>query len=137
MRTRIKIGLLVAAWMTLFVIIFGLLAAHDANAMGGKFSWLPNQESDLAGYKIHYGTASGQYDQIVDCGLPETVDGRVTYTVPNIPDTLTYFAATAYDSQGHESAYSNEISYDPVPSAPQDFKTITINVTVNVSGVPQ
>ena len=132
MRTRIKIGLLIAAWMLFFVIIFGLLAAHDANAMDGKFSWLPNTESDLAGYKIHYGTASGQYEHVADCGLPETVNGRVTYTIPNIPDDLTYFAATAYDSQDHESDYSNEISYDPVPSPPRDFKAITVNVTVEV-----
>jgi len=132
MRTRIKIGLLIAAWMAIFATIFCLLAAHDANAMDGKFSWLPNAETDLAGYKIHYGTASGTYEHVVDCGLPETVDGRVTYTVPNIPDTITYYAATAYDSQGHESDYSNEISYDPVPSAPQDFQAITVTVQVEV-----
>ena len=133
MRTRIKIGLLITAWMLFFVVIFGLLAAHDAHAMDGKFSWLPNTETDLAGYKIHYGSASGQYEHVVDCGLPEMVDGLVTYTIPNIPDTLTYFAATAYDSQGHESAYSNEISYDPVPSAPQDFQAITVTVQVQVN----
>jgi len=132
MRTRIKIGLLVAAWMLFFVVIFAMLVARDASAMDGKFSWLPNKEADLAGYKIHYGTASGQYEHVVDCGLPETVDGRVTYTVPNIPDDLTYFAAAAYDNKGHESDYSNEISYDPVPSAPADFKAITVTVQVEV-----
>ena len=132
MRTQIKTALITAAWMALFAIMFGLVAALDAHAMDGKFSWLPNQETDLAGYKIHYGSKSRKYDKTVDCGLPKTVNGRVHYIVPNIPDGVTYYAATAYDSKGNESGYSNEIKYDPAPIAPAGFKSITVNVTVEV-----
>jgi len=133
MRHATKAKIIIISWLTCWLLVFGLICSADLYAMDGKFSWLPNTETDLAGYKIHYGSASGQYEHVVDCGLPEMVDGLVTYTIPNIPDTLTYFAATAYDSQGHESAYSNEISYDPVPSAPQDFQAITVTVQVQVN----
>lgn len=132
MRKTTKVKIIIICWLTLLLVSVFLIAAPFSHAMDGKFSWLPNQESDLAGYKIHYGTTSGQYEHVIDCGLPETVDGRVHYTIANIPDDLTYYAATAYDKKGHESDYSNEISYDPVPSAPADFKAITVTVQVEV-----
>lgn len=113
-------------------ILYCFIFADLANAIDVSFSWLPNSESDLAGYKIHYGSTSGQYDQVVDCNLPETVDGRVHYTIHDAPATLTYFAATAYDTDGNESDYSNELSLNPAPAAPQDFKSITITVNVQV-----
>ena len=60
--------------------------------------------TDLAGYKIYYGTSSGNYRQNVNA------NNVTTYTVPNLTDGLTYyFAVTAYDTSMNESGYSNEV----------------------------
>ena len=71
-------------------------------------TWTANGEPDLAGYKIYIGTASGTYD------APGSafVTGKVTsYTVSNLPKGQTYFfAISAYDSAGNESALSAEVS---------------------------
>ena len=62
--------------------------------------------TDLAGYKIHYGTASANYSQTVALNNP----GLVSYVVDNLPSGTYYFAITAYNSQGIESALSGEVS---------------------------
>ncbi|WP_028585634.1 Ig-like domain-containing protein [Desulfogranum mediterraneum] len=97
------------------------------------FSWLPNDEADLAGYKIHYGEASLSYSQVLDVGLPATVDGRVQATVTALqPGTTYYFVATAYNGLGEESDYSAEVAYTvpsgDQPAAPvaQDLQLVTM-----------
>lgn len=60
--------------------------------------------TDLAGYKIYYGTATGSYQNTVRIDNP----GLVTYVVDNLtPDTY-YFVSTAFNSNGVESVFSNE-----------------------------
>ena len=67
-------------------------------------AWDPNTESDLAGYRVHYGTASGSYTVHTD------VHNVTTYTVTGLTAGQTYyFAATAYDASGNESGYSNPV----------------------------
>ena len=83
-----------------------------------EFSWLPNTEPNLAGYRIHYGTASRTYTTTVDVGLPQPVDGRIHATVTGlIPGETYFFAATAYDASGGESDYSTEVSYTVPPAS--------------------
>ena len=91
------------------------------------FSWLPNGESDLAGYNLHYN------DVVVDCGLPDTVDGRVHYSVEGVDGEADYWA-TAYDKNGNESGPSDVVTHDPAPAEPQDFNSIEVNVTVKING---
>ncbi len=67
-------------------------------------AWDANTEPDLAGYKIYYGTASGNYSDSIDVG------DVTEYTVTGLDDGGTYyFAATAYDEDYNESAYSEEL----------------------------
>jgi hypothetical protein len=62
--------------------------------------------SNLAGYEIHYGTTSMQYNGTIQ--IPGATN--TGYTIANLsPDTY-YFAVTTYDSAGNESALSQEIS---------------------------
>ncbi len=66
-------------------------------------SWSPNTEADLAGYKIHWGLASGKYSQTQDVGNTTLVclDGfAIAFTY--------YFAVSAYNSKGLESQLSTE-----------------------------
>jgi len=74
-------------------------------------SWTPPQQNtdgsaltDLAGYRIYYGTASQNYNNTVRIDNP----GVSTYVVENLsPDTY-YFVATAVNSAGVESDFSGE-----------------------------
>jgi PKD repeat protein len=60
---------------------------------------------DLAGYKVYYGLASRSYSSDVDVG------NRTTYTVSGLAGGKRYyFAVTAYDTSGNESAFSVERS---------------------------
>jgi len=58
--------------------------------------------SDLAGYKIYYGTSSGNYSNSVDVG------NNVGASVSSLPSGTWCFAVTAYDTSNNESAYSTE-----------------------------
>lgn len=62
--------------------------------------------TDLAGFKIHYGTASQKYTQTITVSNP----GLVTYVVTNLAAGTYYFAVTAYSSVGTESTPSSEVS---------------------------
>jgi hypothetical protein len=59
--------------------------------------------TDLAGYKIYYGTSSGNYTTIIDVG------NVTTYFINNLVLGTYYFTVTTYNTSGVESAYANEI----------------------------
>jgi phage baseplate assembly protein W len=70
-------------------------------------SWNANTESDLAGYRIYVGTRSGSYGVVG----PFEVTNRTSFTIPNLPLGTTYFfAVSAFDKSGNESAKSAEVS---------------------------
>ena len=121
--------------MRLLIALILLLMAVPVHAEQLlTFSCTPNSETDLQGYRVHYGTATGDYTQSVDFPNPQEIqDGRVIFAMPPIGDEYRYFAATAYDNS-NESAYSNEVAYDAPPAAPGAFR---INVQVNVSVTTQ
>lgn len=60
--------------------------------------------SDLAGYRIYYGTASGTY------GTPVSVGSTATaHTVTGLASGTWYFVVSAFDDSGNESALSDEV----------------------------
>ena len=76
-------------------------------------AWDANSEPDLAGYKIYYGTASGNYSHSVDVG------NITQYTLAGLSEGVTYYlAATAYDADDNESAYSVELVHTTAVSKP-------------------
>ena len=76
-------------------------------------SWQPpTQRTDgspltnLAGYRIRYGTAPGNYPntrQIANAGV-------TTAVIENLPAGTYYFVVTAYDTSGGESEFSAVVS---------------------------
>lgn len=74
-------------------------------------NWTPPTQNEdgtpltnLAGYRIYYGTQSGNYTRTVTVPNP----GLSTYTIDSLtPDTY-YFVSTAVNTLGEESTYSNE-----------------------------
>ena len=99
--------------------------AQDATV---KVSWDANSEGDLAGYKVYYGQASGNYSQVVDLGNKTTVD------VKNLTRGRTYyFAVTAYDQSGNESGFSTEVSIAIQEAADTQAPNPPSNVRVQIS----
>ncbi|MEE4263248.1 MAG: fibronectin type III domain-containing protein, partial [Desulfobacteraceae bacterium] len=69
-------------------------------------AWDRSQEPNIAGYRVYYGTTSRHYTTMRSAG------NNTTCTISNLEPGLTYyFAVTAYDTSGNESAYSQEIPY--------------------------
>jgi uncharacterized protein YfaP (DUF2135 family) len=65
--------------------------------------------TDLAGYKIYYGTAPGTYTASIDVGNTTSIPvATLSSSVPS--PGLYYISVTAYDTSGNESIYSNTIS---------------------------
>jgi hypothetical protein len=62
--------------------------------------------ADLAGYKIYWGTSPGKYKFSTDIATP----GVTTYVVEGLTPAKWYFVATAYDSTGVESRFTNAAS---------------------------
>jgi len=87
----------------LAAIIFFALGA-TALASDVTLAWDANTETNLAGYKLYYGTASGVY------GAPIVIGTQTTYTVTGLAPGTYYFAVTAYNTEGLESGFSNEVS---------------------------
>jgi hypothetical protein len=82
---------------------------HSVSPTGSvTLSWSANAEGDLAGYKIYFGTSSGNY---TSPGSPVVIGKTTTYTLTGLQRNTTYFfALSAYDSAGNESALSAEVS---------------------------
>ncbi len=84
------------------------------SSMGSTtLSWLPPTEridgtplTNLAGYRIRYGTSFGSYPNAVvirNAGVTSAV-------IENLPPATYYFVITAFDSAGLESDYSSAVS---------------------------
>ncbi len=95
------------SFLSLFILLLLIpLLPLSLQAAQVTVAWDPETDTGLAGYKLYYGTQSKNYSLFIDAGNSTTVQ------VPNLQSGTTYYlAATAYDSTGLESGYSNEISY--------------------------
>ncbi len=88
-------------FLTLFSILFwGGQTLHAAQV---TLAWDANSDP-VAGYRLYYGHASGNYQSNVDAG------STTTHTWSGLADGQTYhFAATAYDASNNQSDYSEEL----------------------------
>jgi hypothetical protein len=70
------------------------------------FAWNQSPDTNVIGYNLYYGVTSDTYTNQTNVG------NATNTTVSGLAGGVTYyFAVTAYDSFGQESAYSPEISY--------------------------
>ncbi len=74
--------------------------------------WDANNDSTVTGYKVYYGTSSGNYPNSIDVGK------TTTYTVSNLQDTVTYYFATKdYDASRWKAAFLTKLSSVGLPAA--------------------
>ncbi len=113
-----------------FLILFYLYNANVYSAQV-ELIWDSNSEKDLGGYKIYYktgiydktgnyfdnfsnGNGANESDAPIDVNLltPTTNDGKIKYTLTGLKEEMIYFiTVTAYDIEGNESSYSNNVVY--------------------------
>jgi hypothetical protein len=74
-------------------------AAPDENTDGSALT-------NLAGYRIYYGTSADALDQVID--IPSV--GITTYVVDDLTAGTYYFSIRAYNAVGAESALSNLVT---------------------------
>ena len=88
-----------AAWA---LVLFAAPAPADDLTLG----WNTSTDPAVAGYRVYYGTASGNYTSTVDAGpsTEVTVSGLA-------PGTTYYFAVLDYDHSANQSAFSPEVVY--------------------------
>jgi chitinase len=107
-RWRVSILNLIAG-----VLILLAITPHDASAADVTLAWDPNLESDLDGYGVYFQKAGSglSYDLYGYVGTTELGDANSPeFTVTGLQQGATYyFAVTAYDASGNESAYSNPV----------------------------
>ncbi|MBW2325819.1 MAG: hypothetical protein JRF45_04840, partial [Deltaproteobacteria bacterium] len=108
------------------LIFFPQSAIYAADV---TLAWTANTEGDVDGYYIYYktgasgapynGTGADQGNSPIKVILAELADSEnPEFTIQGLSDTETsFFVATAYNTEGYESGYSDEVSYRP-PSAP-------------------
>jgi len=107
--TRASLGKIFAVVLLLFV--FSLAYSSSSLASTANLSWTApttntdgSTLTDLAGYKLYYGTAPGTYTTTIDVG------NTLSYQVLSLTGGVTYyFAVTAYDTSMNESVYSTEV----------------------------
>ncbi len=94
--------------LSCLLLLLGVLASASFAVGGTKsatLSWDPNQESDLAGYRVYYGDKARKYqsDEYVGNTTSHRIDGLEA-------GKRYYFVVSALDHAGNESGFSNEVS---------------------------
>jgi len=137
-----------SAWkIIIFFFLFFLSFQTLCFAADITLRWDANTETDLAGYKLYYkidtpgapydGTGADQGSSPIDIQLGSLIDpNNPESTITGLDASYIYFLVlTAYDIEGNESGYSNEVSTFYI-SSPQNgfFVNHAGHTSFNVSG---
>lgn len=98
----------------MIILLFVPLVFALPVGQGTKLSWTPpttNNDgtaiTNLSGYKIYWSTTSGNYTNVQS----KDVGNVTTIPIVNVTgsNSVYYFVATAYNTSGNESGFSNEV----------------------------
>ena len=98
---------------------------NTAIAAEVKLAWDSSVGQEVIGYNIYYGTSSRNYDAVVDAG------NNTSFTVFDLAEHQTYhFAVTAYDLQGNESSFSDELVWSPNSTTNDDILNFCPDISI-------
>src|SRR5512136_2422232 len=86
--------------------------AAAASAQIVTQAWDPSPSTAVVGYRVYWGTNSRSYQFVTNAGL------SLTQSVVLAHRGRWFFAATAYDTNGLESDFSSEVSWESRPLPP-------------------
>lgn len=124
-RKEISMRKVIYLAMTILSLIF--ILNSTASALDVSLTWDASPSLDVAGYKLYYqaGSASLPLDgtDAPQGSSPIDIGNNTSFLITNLSEKqVYYFAVTAYDTAGYESAYSNILASSWVPPliAPSD-----------------
>ena len=86
-------------------IVQGAAIALSWTAPYEREDGTPISMSEIAGYRVYYGTEQGDYTEQVDVADSSTME----VTLNNLSTGTYYVVVTTYDMDGRESGYSEEV----------------------------
>lgn len=100
-----------ATWLIMLSMM--VIPGHAASVQSVQLTWTAptlnangSTLNDLAGYKVYYGLATGIYTDPIPVGL------STNYMLSGLAEGVQYYiAVTAYDTDGNESTFSNEVRF--------------------------
>lgn len=115
------------------VFSFFVLLFFSFLAQGQQLLWDRNPETNIGGYKVHTGKQSRVYESVFNVGNVTnfTLSGSL------LDGSTNFYAVTAYDTEGSESDYSDEVNYanpnvvpptNYPPSKPTGLKIVGISI---------
>ncbi len=132
MKTDIKRAFLIFGILMLCMIFGKVAFAADQT---NHYTWgapeLREDNSilapeDIAGYKLYYGTTTGQYTDSVSINEPAALSYDLV-----VPDGLSYYTVvTTIDTEGRESQYSLEVVLLAPPKSPTNVSGQILTTTV-------
>jgi hypothetical protein len=143
-------------WPITLIPLLYLSISQTVLALDVTLRWDPVVTDIIAGYKLYYkrGVGGAPYDGTISNQGPSPVDIPVEaladpnnpeFSITGLADDIYYFVATAYDTQGRESEYSNEAA-TTAPTPPPDpgpppaptlrIDSITYGLDYTVQGLP-
>lgn len=126
----------ILAALALLCLAFGTVGAQEPEGVV-RLVWNPVIGAD--GYRVFWGTASGEYDHLEDVGAGELIvdtdsDGDSSYIsgrISGLPEATTVFTTVkAYNDAGESAAFSNEVSGWPFP----EVSNIVADCTASAGG---
>ena len=107
---KLKLGGLAAGAVLASLLLSGPVqaAAAVAGFNSASLAWDSSPSSGVAGYRVYMGTSSGNYSSSVLAAnaTATSIQGLVT-------GATYFFAVKAFDANGVESAFSNEVRFVP------------------------
>jgi hypothetical protein len=101
-RWKFLIGMIKANIFPLAILL--LFMALPLQAATVRLAWDASVSERVTGYKVYAGQASRIY------GAPVIIGNQLTYMVTDLTPGIWFFAVSAFDADGNESNYSNEVS---------------------------
>jgi len=107
--------------LAVLVVLTNLMSLAAPAQTRVTLAWNPSDGALIAGYRLYTGLAPGMYLTMMDVG------NATTATVSPLASGVTYFfAVTAYDIAGLESAFSDPVSYT-VPATGSNRATLSLS----------
>ena len=102
LRNRGPIIIYIVFLLVFFCLLTSGVTVAEASVTV-TLAWDTNQEPDVIGYKVHYGTFSKNYQYTVD------VNNNTSCTIGGLEEGKTYYIAVTAYNELFESDYSTEL----------------------------
>ena len=114
-------------WRLALLVCLGYLRSTEA--LDVTLSWNASSDPQVVGYRLYWGAASHNYNNMIDGGNIATAS-----VINLVAGTTYYFAVTDYDASGIESAFSDEVVYTPPINVPMLNLAFGAGETIMLSG---